>query len=115
MERINNTIRGREHNYRGLNSDETPMLPLFVAYYNMIREHQAIGKTPANAAGINLELGNDKWIGMISKAYEYSKNTDGRLKSGKNKLITIFWAIITCPLILFTINFENNVILNFFS
>ena len=56
MERVNNTIRGREKNYRGLNTEETPMLPLFVAYYNLVREHQAIGKTPAQAAGIDLKL-----------------------------------------------------------
>lgn len=32
-------------------------LGLFVAYYNLVREHQAIGKTPAQAAGIDLKLG----------------------------------------------------------
>ncbi len=60
MERLNNTIRGREKNYRGLKADETPMLPLFTAYYNLVREHQAIEKTPVEAAGIDLKLGNDK-------------------------------------------------------
>jgi hypothetical protein len=35
MQRVNNTIRGREKNYRGLNTEDTPMLPLFVAYYNL--------------------------------------------------------------------------------
>jgi hypothetical protein len=52
MERVNNTIRGRE---KGLKADATPMLPLFVAYYNLIREHQAIDKTPAKAAGVDLD------------------------------------------------------------
>jgi transposase InsO family protein len=77
MERVNNTIRGREKNYRGLKSNDTPMLPLFTAYYNLIREHQAIGKTPAKTTGINLNLGHDKWNGVIKKAQEY-KRTGGK-------------------------------------
>jgi transposase-like protein len=72
MERVNNTIRTRERNYRGLKSDDTPMLPLFVAYYNLIREHQAIGKTPAAAAGIKLKLGKDKWLELIKQANDWS-------------------------------------------
>jgi transposase-like protein len=75
MERVNNTIRSRERNYRGLKSDETPMLPLFVAYYNLIREHQAIGKTPAAAAGIKLKKGKDKWLELIKQAAEHQNNT----------------------------------------
>ena len=73
-ERVNNTIRTRERNYRGLKTDETPMLPLFVAYYNLIREHQALGKTPAAAAGINAKLGKDKWLDLIRKADESVKS-----------------------------------------
>jgi len=73
MERVNNTLRGRERNYRGLNVDETPMIPLFTAYYNLVREHQAIKKTPAKAAGIDLELGHDKWNGLIKQAHKYKK------------------------------------------
>lgn len=73
MERLNNTIRGREKNYRGLKADETPMLPLFIAYYNLVREHQAIGSTPVKAAGVDLNLGNDKWVELIKKAYQKSK------------------------------------------
>lgn len=45
------------------------MLPLFIAYYNLVRERQAIGKTPAEQAGIDLNLGRrDKWLGLIKKA-----------------------------------------------
>jgi hypothetical protein len=79
MERVNNTIRGREKNYRGLKDDNTPMLPLFVAYYNLIREHQAIDKTPAKAAGIDLGMSRDKWIEVIKKAHEY-KRTGGKIR-----------------------------------
>jgi hypothetical protein len=79
MERVNNTLRGRERNYRGLNVDETPMIPLFAAYYNLVREHQAIGKTPAKAAGIDLKLGHDKWNGLIKRAHKYKK-TGGKIR-----------------------------------
>ncbi|MGI0014426.1 MAG: IS6 family transposase [Nitrososphaera sp.] len=71
-ERVNNTIRTRERNYRGLKADETPMLPLFVAYYNLIREHQALRKTPAEAAGLK-QLGNDKWLELIKKASQWER------------------------------------------
>ena len=79
MERVNNTLRGRERNYRGLNVDDTPMIPLFTAYYNLVREHQAINKTPAKAAGIDLNLGHDKWNGLIKRAYKHKK-TGGKIR-----------------------------------
>ena len=79
MERVNNTLRGHERNYRGLNIDETPMIPLYTAYYNLVREHQAINKTPAKAAGIDLKLGHDKWNGLIKKAYKH-KQTGGKIR-----------------------------------
>jgi hypothetical protein len=77
MERVNNTLRGRERNYRGLNIDEAPMIPLYTAYYNLVREHQAINKTPAKAAGIDLKLGHDMWNEL--KAYKH-KQTGGKIR-----------------------------------
>jgi hypothetical protein len=79
MERVNNTLRGRERNYRGLNIDDSPMIPLFTAYYNLVREHQAIKKTPAKAAGIDLKLGHDKWNCLIKQAHKYKK-TGGKVR-----------------------------------
>jgi len=35
-------------------------------HYNFIRRHMTLGKTPAEAAGINLKLGRDRWIGLIT-------------------------------------------------
>jgi hypothetical protein len=58
------------------------MIPLFVAYYSLVREHQALGKTPAKAAGRDLKLGKDKWIGLIKKA---NKNPDGKVRVWKNQ------------------------------
>jgi transposase-like protein len=79
MERANNTLRGRERNYRGLKVDDTPMIPMFAAYYNLVREHQALGKTPAQAAKIDLRLGHGKWNGLIKNAYKHKK-TGGKIR-----------------------------------
>lgn len=79
MERANNTLRGREKNYRGLNSDDTPMIPPFTAYYNLVRKDQGIGKTPSRAAGIDLKLGHDKWNGLIKRAHKHKK-TGGKIR-----------------------------------
>lgn len=81
MERVNNTIRTRERNYRGLKEDDTPMLPLFVAYYNLIREHQSLGKTPAAAAGIKLPAGKDKWIALIKEAERREQEEAAKIAS----------------------------------
>ena len=37
-------------------------------FYNFIRKHSAIGMTPAQASGIGMDLGQDKWLGLIRKA-----------------------------------------------
>jgi hypothetical protein len=38
-------------------------------YYNHIRPHQGLnGKTPAQAAGLELDLGTNKWESLIKKA-----------------------------------------------
>jgi hypothetical protein len=79
MKRDNNTLRGREQNYRGLNVDDTPMIPSFTAYYNLVRYHQAINKSPVKAADMDLKLGHDKWNGLIKRAHKYKK-TGGKIR-----------------------------------
>jgi len=38
-------------------------------YYNFIRPHMSLnGKTPAEASGLDLELGENKWKLLIQKA-----------------------------------------------
>ncbi|MEA2054763.1 MAG: hypothetical protein U9O96_06630 [Candidatus Thermoplasmatota archaeon] len=38
-------------------------------YYNFIRGHSALnGKTPSEMAGIGLNLGRNRWFGLIERA-----------------------------------------------
>ena len=69
VERFNGTIRDREKNFRGLKSEDTPIIDLNTIFYNFIRKHQTIGMTPAQASGIGNDLGKDKWLGLIRKAH----------------------------------------------
>ncbi len=40
--------------------------------HNFIRSHEALdGDTPAVRAGIELDLGDNKWKGLIEKAVEH--------------------------------------------
>jgi len=67
VERIQGTIRDRikiMRNFKDKKSAEA-ILSLFVIYYNFIRVHQGIGKTPIEQAGVNLNLGKNKWLDLI--------------------------------------------------
>lgn len=73
VERLHGTIREREKVMRGMQNDETAQILMdgFKNYYNFIRPHQALnGYTPAEMAGLNLDLGENKWLGLIKKAVE---------------------------------------------
>lgn len=76
-ERLHNTVRDRSKTMRGLQNDETAaeFNNGFKAFYNHIRPHTALeGKTPAEAAGLDLELGRNRWLGMIQKSVEHQRN-----------------------------------------
>jgi transposase-like protein len=73
VERLNGTVREREKVMRGMKDKETAqeLIDGFRNYYNFIRPHQALnGKTPAEMAGLSLNLGDNKWLGLIEKASE---------------------------------------------
>jgi hypothetical protein len=54
---------------RALRTLESATLDGQRIYYNHIRPHQALnGKTPAQAAGLELALGMNKWESLIKKA-----------------------------------------------
>jgi len=70
VERFHGTYRERDKVMRGLENKETAsqMLENYRTYYNFVREHSVLGKTPSEEAGINLELGRNKWLGLITQA-----------------------------------------------
>jgi len=70
VERLHGTIRERNKVMRNLEEDKTAQTIIdgFRIYYNFIRPHIAFnGKTPAQQAGIELELGKNKWLSLIRK------------------------------------------------
>ena len=51
----------------------------FKIYYNFIRPHEGLdGDTPAQRAGIELDLGQNKWKGLIEKAVEHHLKNGAR-------------------------------------
>jgi transposase-like protein len=71
VERLNGTVRERTKVMRGLNTDGSAerMLQANRLYYNYLRPHQTLnGGTPAERAGINLQLSGNKWQRLISQA-----------------------------------------------
>ena len=67
IERIQGTLRERIKVMRDFknNLSAKAILDLFTVYYNFIRVHQGIGMTPAEACGIKLALGQNRWLGLI--------------------------------------------------
>jgi len=68
MERLNQTFRDRNKTQRGLDSQRTAqeMSDAIRIAYNLTRPHMALnGKTPAEASGVNLNLGQNRWTSLI--------------------------------------------------
>jgi transposase-like protein len=71
VERLNGTVRDRETVMRGLDTPEAAqeLMDAMRIHYNFIRPNQAIGgQTPAEAAGINLNLGENKVESLMRQA-----------------------------------------------
>lgn len=76
VERLHGTIREREKVMRDMKSDETAeeLMNGLRTYYNFIRPHMSLeGRTPAEASGLDLKLGENKWLSLIKKAGKRSK------------------------------------------
>jgi transposase-like protein len=78
IERLHGSIRERTKIMRGFKEfDSTKrILDGWTVYYNFLRPHMSLGITPAEAAGINLQLnGGNRWIELINRAIH--ENYDG--------------------------------------
>lgn len=73
-ERVQGIIRDRIKVMRSFKNKESAeaILSLFVIYYNFIRVHSGINKTPIEEAGVNLNLGKNKWLDLIYNANHQS-------------------------------------------
>jgi transposase InsO family protein len=61
MERYHSTLKERTKVMRALKNSATAILDGQRIYYNHIRPHQGLnGKTPAQAAGLELEFGRNR-------------------------------------------------------
>lgn len=72
VERFHNSFRERDKTMRGFWNDKTAQAYSngFRTYYNFIRPHTTLGTTPAIMSGIDLNLPQNKWLGLIRKASE---------------------------------------------
>ena len=71
IERYHNEIRENTKTRRGLGNDDSAQdfVELLKINHNFVKPHQGLkGKTPAQAANIDLNLGNDKYLDLIKQA-----------------------------------------------
>jgi len=70
VERLNGVFRDRERVMHGLDNAESAQktIEAFRIHYNFVREHGSIKKTPAEEAGIKLDLGENKIENLIKLA-----------------------------------------------
>ena len=68
VERKIQTTRMRVKTMRGLRRTRTGQgwLEGFRIHYNFVRTHVGLKKTPAEAAGLRIKLGRNRWLGLIS-------------------------------------------------
>jgi len=70
VERLNGIFRDRERVMHGMDSKNSAqkLIDAYRIHYNFVRNHNSIGKTPAEQAGIKLELGDNKIENLIKLA-----------------------------------------------
>jgi len=71
VERLQNTLKDRTKTQRGLDNDDSAqeMVDAIKLNYNFARPHMALGgQTPAEAAGLDLHLGHNRWKELIRQS-----------------------------------------------
>jgi len=78
IERLHGTVRERDKVMRGLKGEETGKIIVdgLKNYYNFLRPHMGLdGETPSKMAGIDLELGRNRWQSIIKKSITRKRTT----------------------------------------
>ncbi len=76
IERMNGTQRERFKVQRGWKSMQTAMPDGNRVFYNFVRPHMALdGQTPAEAAGIDLNLEGNRWMQLIRASRKWAVST----------------------------------------
>jgi len=76
VERLHGTVRERTKVMRGLDNEESArrMIEGHRTYYNYLRPHMALnGKTPAEAAGLDMRLDGNKWETIIRRSAKHKR------------------------------------------
>ena len=70
IERLNSSQKERLKVMRGVNHKKAlnSKMESWKTYYNFVRKHQTINTTPAQKAGIELNLKGNKWKELVIKA-----------------------------------------------
>lgn len=89
LERLNGEIRDREIVMRGMDHDETAQIIAdgLRINHNFIRPHMALdGKTPAQVAGLDLQLDGIRWKTLIRRATESLKESSQPLAPNESEV-----------------------------
>jgi len=77
VERLHGTIRERNKTQRGLKDEYSAFIRGHQVYYNFIRPHTSLfDNTPAEIAGVNLNLGNKRWENLLMQSIKYHNGED---------------------------------------
>ena len=70
VERLNGTVRDRETVMRGMDTSEAAqeLMDATRIHYNYCREHSQLGKTPAEQAGVKLNLTENRIESLLRLA-----------------------------------------------
>ena len=73
IETIFSKVKGRVNDFRGLKATWSAPILLqgIILQHNFIEAHTTTGKIPSELAGLNLELGVNRWRGLIHLASSY--------------------------------------------
>jgi hypothetical protein len=69
VERLNGTVRDRHKDFRGLKKPEGRLTKGQAASCNLVKPHRGLGGlTPAEAAGLDVPAGGNRWRALLKAA-----------------------------------------------